>query len=158
MLLQRAGTGTIPPPEFVPPTWSALSRQWSCAPRPTSPTVTLGPADVTLGHHDFEADDGKPEMAGNLSSFEYGWDNESPKRTVKVDQFKVEWRPITNGEFFEFWQTKQEEVLFPKSWSKEGGEVQVCFDRSLEKRRLMDTRFARYTAQFQWMLQRNGRS
>jgi L-histidine Nalpha-methyltransferase / hercynylcysteine S-oxide synthase len=126
MLLQRAGTGTIPPPEFVAPSWESLARTWNTGSKPATPTVTLGPADVVLGSDDFEADDGKPELATSVDGIRFGWDNESPRRTVKVGQFRAEWRPITNGEFFDFWKGEgKDKVSFPCSWIKDGESIQV---------------------------------
>jgi formylglycine-generating enzyme required for sulfatase activity len=126
MLLQRAGTGTIPPPDFVAPSWDILHRSWDEASKsilkPSSSTVTLGPADVVLGHDDVEADDtndSKPELATLLDGVEFGWDNESPRRTVKVGEFRAEWRPITNGEYLAFRDSQSEgQVPFPCSWVK----------------------------------------
>jgi formylglycine-generating enzyme required for sulfatase activity len=123
MLLQRAGTGTIPPPEFGAPSWMSLARGWNAAPKPDSPTVTLGPADVVIGHNDLEADDTKVELTDDV---EFGWDNENPRRTVRVGKFRAEWRPITNGEFFAFWKAEgKDKVPFPCSWVQDGDHVQV---------------------------------
>ena len=64
MLIQRAGTGMLPPPGFAPPPWDALAAQWDAAPAPTTPTVQLGPCTLTLGHDDQEPDDLLPALAG----------------------------------------------------------------------------------------------
>ncbi|RPD62283.1 hypothetical protein L226DRAFT_532692 [Lentinus tigrinus ALCF2SS1-7] len=122
MLLQRAGTGTIPPSGFVPPPWEVLAESWDSQPLPTTQTVTLGPADVTLGHDDDEADDHSTDVLG----YSFGWDNEHPKRAVHVEQFKIEWRPVTNGQFYEFYQgAGKDKVQFPKSWIEVDGEIFV---------------------------------
>src|SRR5688572_24658365 len=99
MLIQRAGSGTLPPPGFNSPDWSTLSEQWSQVPPPSSPTVTLGPAQLTMGHDDSEADDPLPHDPADVANHTFGWDNESPARVVEVARFKAEWRAITNREY-----------------------------------------------------------
>ncbi|KAG6856236.1 hypothetical protein H0H87_006169 [Tephrocybe sp. NHM501043] len=99
MLLQRAGTGTLPPPGFTIPPWTCLAATWDAAPQPKSKTVTLGPTEISIGHNDQEGDD----LTTNVRGHEFGWDNEHGKRVVQVGEFSIEWRPVTNGEFFEFY-------------------------------------------------------
>ncbi|KAF4567498.1 hypothetical protein EYR40_006503 [Pleurotus pulmonarius] len=132
MLIQRAGTGTLPPPGFVTPPFARLSQQWDVIPPPSTPTVQLGPATVTLGHEDSEGDDftadGKAvEADESFLSQEWGWDNESPARTVEVGAFRAEWRPISNSEFEAYWRGEgKDKVSMPKSWvMSEDGEAQV---------------------------------
>ncbi|KIY63926.1 hypothetical protein CYLTODRAFT_425697 [Cylindrobasidium torrendii FP15055 ss-10] len=120
MLLQRAGTGTLPPLGFSPPDWPSLKDSWATALRPTSSTVKLGPAKLTLGHDDIESEDA---TATDAREHEYGWDNESPKRTVEVGEFRIEWRPVTNGEYYKF--IKEKGGNLPASWVEQDGEVQV---------------------------------
>jgi len=123
MLLQRAGTGTLPPQGFSVPQWSIFAKTWDALPAPKSARVELGPEVVTLGHDDVEADDD----TGDVLNHEFGWDNESPQRKVQVDKFAIEWRPITNGQFYDFYagQGKERGVDFPASWVMVDGEVQV---------------------------------
>jgi L-histidine Nalpha-methyltransferase / hercynylcysteine S-oxide synthase len=124
MLLQRAGTGTIPPSGFVPPAWDMLAASWDAAPLPAAQTATLGPETVVLGHDDLEADDESTDVAGH----DFGWDNESPRRAVHVGEFSIEWRPVTNGEFYDFYVSGgKEKVKFPASWVEVQGAVQVAF-------------------------------
>ena len=127
MLLQRAGTGTIPPPGFAIPDWNSLSEQWDHLPLPDEPTVKLGPASVTLGHDDPEADDKLPEKETDIADVEYGWDNEHPRQQVQVGEFRIEWRPVTNGEFYSVFKQRREQFELPASWveHERGGEVQV---------------------------------
>ncbi|GBE85268.1 hypothetical protein BKA93DRAFT_741249 [Sparassis latifolia] len=122
ILLQRAGTGTLPPTGFSPPVWSTLASGWDHDPLPSTSTVTLGPATVTLGHDDNESEDACADVEGHA----FGWDNEHPKREVHVGEFKIEWRPITNGEFYKYYSSKgKEAVKFPAGWVEMDGEVQV---------------------------------
>ncbi|KDQ27645.1 hypothetical protein PLEOSDRAFT_1064958 [Pleurotus ostreatus PC15] len=132
MLIQRAGTGTLPPPGFVTPPFARLSQQWDVIPPPSTPSVQLGPATITLGHEDSEGDDfttdGKAVEADESFLFqEWGWDNESPARTVEVGAFRAEWRPISNSEFEAYWRGEgKDKVSMPKSWVlSEDGELQV---------------------------------
>jgi len=122
MLLRTVGQGTLPPSGFVPPPWSALTDGWDKAPLPPSPTVTLGPETVTLGHNDSENDDASKEVENH----EFGWDNENPQRQVDVGEFRIEWRPVSNGDFYEFYNSGgSDKVAFPKSWCMVDGEVSV---------------------------------
>lgn len=123
MLIQRAGTGTLPPTGFVSPPWDLLKLQWDVTPAPSTDSVTLGPATLTLGHDDSEADDFVPEFEHQAEGRQYGWDNESPARQVEVGKFRVSWRPVTNKEFLPFWRSGKAEL--PKSWVEEDGEIKV---------------------------------
>ncbi|KAJ7076893.1 C-type lectin protein [Mycena belliarum] len=121
MLIQRAGTGTLPPPGFVTPPWELLKIRWDATPPPSTESVVLGPATITLGHDDSEADDFNTEL--EAEGRHYGWDNESPARQVHVGQFRAAWRPVTNKEFLAFWRAGKAEL--PKSWVEDDGEVKV---------------------------------
>jgi len=123
MLIQRAGTGTIAPSVggFATPCWESLAEVWDAAPLPPSATITLGPATVKLGHDDFEADD----ASLYVKDHEFGWDNEHPRREIDVGKFRIEWRPITNGQFYEYWKSAEGKVLMPKLWILQDGQVMV---------------------------------
>ncbi|KAF9564800.1 DUF323 domain-containing protein [Agrocybe pediades] len=126
MLIQKAGSGTLPPAGFTMPPWDKLAEQWA-SPLPSTSTVLVGPADITMGHDDSEGDDKLPEFAESVvRGHTFGWDNESPSRQVHVNAFKAEWRPITNGEFERFWRGEGKDVVeMPKSWVMEDGGVKV---------------------------------
>jgi L-histidine Nalpha-methyltransferase / hercynylcysteine S-oxide synthase len=133
MLIQRAGTGTIPPPGFPTPNYDALIAEWSQIPKPSTSTATLGPAQLVLGHDDSELDDLVPSLAAlspeerkrDVQEHVFGWDNESPRRVVEVGKFKVEWRPVTNGEYMAFWKSAGHGRPMPASWVDESGETKV---------------------------------
>lgn len=126
MLLQRAGTGTLPPFGFAPPDWASLSAIWDSTPTPKQTTVTLGPATITLGHDDDEAEDMLPDKANDVGGHEFGWDNEHPKREVSVGEFRIEWRPVTNGQFYEFYKGRNgQDLQMPASWVEQDGEIHV---------------------------------
>jgi formylglycine-generating enzyme required for sulfatase activity len=128
MLIQRAGLGTIPPPTIVPD-WEALAKVWDAEVSATSsaPTVVrIGPSDVIVGHDDFEAEDASaPE--GWQSSYEFGWDNEHPKRTVSIGAVDISTRPITNGDYLGFLNKKSrlDEKDIPASWIHVNGKIHV---------------------------------
>lgn len=125
MLLQRAGSGTIPPAGFTIPPWESLLASWNTYSKPPSPTVVIEATTVTLGIDDIEADD--TAKALDLEGHVFGWDNESPTRQVLVDAFRISWRPATNGEFFTFYTgAGKDKVQFPASWVKdENGQIKV---------------------------------
>ncbi|KAL1938622.1 hypothetical protein VTO73DRAFT_11437 [Trametes versicolor] len=126
MLIQRAGTGTLPPPGFAAPPWEALAAQWDTLSAPTTPTVTLGPCELVMGHDDQEPDDLDAALEHAVADHEFGWDNESPRRAVHVGRFSVDWRPVTNGEFEAFWRgAGKDKVEMPPSWVEEDGAVKV---------------------------------
>ncbi|KAF9013309.1 hypothetical protein BDQ17DRAFT_1231986 [Cyathus striatus] len=123
MLLQRAGTGTLPPPNFTAPNWESLSAIWNCSPAPAVRVVELGPAVIKLGHEDNEDED---FIASDVRQHELGWDNENPIREVHVSEFVIEWRPVTNGDFHSFYVGGgKEKVKFPASWIEQDGKIQV---------------------------------
>ncbi|KAF7321472.1 hypothetical protein MKEN_00667900 [Mycena kentingensis (nom. inval.)] len=123
MLIQRAGTGTLPPTGCTTPPWALLKQQWDASPKPATQSVVVGPATITLGHDDSEGDDFLPGEELRAEGREYGWDNENPVRQVEVGQFRASWRPVTNGEFFVFW--KSGAVELPKSWVEQDGDIKV---------------------------------
>jgi hypothetical protein len=130
MLIQRAGTGTQPPAGFVPPPWEALSAQWDVTYMPPATlNVTLGPSSITLGHDDCEGKDFNDDVHDQVEGHQFGWDNESPSRQVEVGQFRVEWRPISNGEFHDWWVNRKE-IGLPPSWVEAEEEIQVCYSIS----------------------------
>ncbi|KAF8221072.1 hypothetical protein L208DRAFT_1415679 [Tricholoma matsutake] len=126
MLIQRAGTGTLPPPGFLSPSWELLLQQWNSIPAPSNTTVTLGPVAVTLGHADCEGEDKLEGIAEDIDGHIFGWDNESPERKVDVGVFRVDWRPVSNCEFETFWRAEGAGKLgMPGSWVEEDGEIKV---------------------------------
>ncbi|KAJ3731182.1 DUF323 domain-containing protein [Lentinula guzmanii] len=125
MLLQRAGTGTVPPPGFAVPEWNSLVASWKYIPPPVEDTVTLGPAMVELGHDDAEGEDELENHGREVNDHEFGWDNEHPKRQAEVQEFRISWRPITNGQFHEVFKTNKDKFHVPASWIEEDGEFKV---------------------------------
>jgi len=125
MLLQRAGSGTVPPPGFAVPDWNSLATSWKYLPPVTEESVVLGPAVIELGHDDAEEDDELEDCRLKIEAHEFGWDNEHPKRQAEVGEFRISWRPITNGEFYEVFKANKEKFQVPASWIEEDGEFRV---------------------------------
>ena len=74
-------------------------------------------------HDDFEAED---QDTHAIEGYEFGWDNEHPRREVEVRAFRIEWRPVSNGEFYKFWRSEGKgQVKLPASWIIEGDEMKV---------------------------------
>ena len=87
---------------------------------------------MTIGIDDNENEDSDPVKSLEVNGHVFGWDNESPKQGVVVEAFRIEWRPVTNGEFFEFYKNatqaakSKSKLTFPTSWvDGEDGEIQV---------------------------------
>ncbi|KAH9974228.1 histidine-specific methyltransferase [Russula compacta] len=114
MLIQHAGTGTVPQSVsgFTTPCWESLAEAWDAAPEPSSATITLGPATVELGHDDLKASD------ASLNGKDH-------RHRADVGEFRIEWRPITNSQFHEYWKTSEGKVPMPKSWVVNDGNVMV---------------------------------
>ncbi|KAF6755786.1 DUF323 domain-containing protein [Ephemerocybe angulata] len=134
MLIQKANgcrdgsNGTIPPPGFTIPHWDSLKVEWNCAAAsPKNERVVLGPEKVVLGHDDIEAEDAtKKGDAASVQGHEFGWDNESPKSVVKVDKFEISWRPVTNGEYYAYYQGEGKgKAERPASWVEDDGAMKV---------------------------------
>ena len=131
MIVQKADSdcsGTLPPPGIHAPLWGELVKQWNTIPPPVHVSVELGPEVILIGRDDCELDDcAADEVSEN---HEFGWDNENPCRQVKVGKFKINFRPITVKEFYEFWvgETYEKKVSsnLPANWVEDKGEIKVC--------------------------------
>ncbi|KAG8771688.1 hypothetical protein FRC12_003469 [Ceratobasidium sp. 428] len=126
MLLQRAGSGTIPPPTIIPD-WETLANVWDKEVSATAgapQVVRIGPAEVTLGHNDYEAEDlSAPD--GWQQQYEFGWDNEHPRRTTSIGAVDVSTRPITNGDYLAHLTSTGQTEKIPASWVRLDGETRV---------------------------------
>ena len=116
----------MPPPGFATPQWDLLAEQWDNMGQPAHSTITLGPETVVIGHNDPEVLDEDLEFKHDLRGVEYGWDNEHPERPVEVQPFRIEWRPVSNGQFYEFYEQGGKDIVkLPASWVEVDGQVQV---------------------------------
>lgn len=132
MLIQKAdpdSSGTLPPPGIHAPMWDELVKQWDIIPPPAHSTVELGPEMISVGRDDRELDDYIADGGADVKSHEFGWDNENPCRQVEVGRFRVNFRPITVEEFYEFWVGGVDERVsnsLPANWVEDAGEIKVC--------------------------------
>ncbi|KAF7726635.1 hypothetical protein EC973_008599 [Apophysomyces ossiformis] len=78
-----------------------------------SPTFTVSAGTVKLGHDDDEDRDDCGDQV------QFGWDNERPARQAHVGSFKIQQRPVTNGEYFAYLQASDKiNSSFPSSWAR----------------------------------------
>ncbi|KAG2222480.1 hypothetical protein INT45_013393 [Circinella minor] len=77
-----------------------------------APLIPVPEADTILGHDDDEDVDYTSHPEDHT---EFGWDNEHPKRSVHVDAFSIQSRPVTNGEYLAFLQATNSDG-WPASW------------------------------------------
>lgn len=139
MLIQRAGTpgGTIPPQGFAPPPWMTsfasppaliLPDALLVSRRPALSNLIELPEQVfTVGHDDFEDEDPKTSV-GTTSEYEFGWDNEHPRRQVVITKpVLVERLCITNAEYLAYFRLFKDEkkLQTPESWVVSPDEPEV---------------------------------
>lgn len=119
-----------PPKDVALPPWKMAMKSDAYATCAVSHTDFLKPAPfakipsgtVTLGHNDREEDDFN-DLEG--TSIEFGWDNENPQRTVSVNEFEIQTRPVTNAEYLRFLRETNSSAL-PASWRQdENGDIFV---------------------------------
>ncbi|KAI8883365.1 hypothetical protein K501DRAFT_249721 [Backusella circina FSU 941] len=82
-----------------------------------APMVELADGNVVLGHQDSENAD---LTRSDASSIEFGWDNEHPQRQVHVASFKIQSRPVTNGEYYKYYKSTPQ-CKMPASWCLKDG-------------------------------------
>lgn len=128
MLIQKAGEegGTRPPQGIPPPDWKALSLTWERRKeneKQQETVLTLGPAEIWLGHDDNEEMDTFTKTEPN-GKHEFGWDNEHPKRKSNVGKFKIERKPVSNGDYHTFWKPLNKPA--PASWVVKNDQIFVC--------------------------------
>ncbi|KAF2467704.1 uncharacterized protein BDR25DRAFT_305450 [Lindgomyces ingoldianus] len=104
MLLQSEKI--LPPPGTVKPDFEAIARQAEVT-AVENEWFDIPASDITIGLDDPESTSG-PERY-------FGWDNEKPKRNVRVEAFSAKARPITNGEYAEYLE-KTGKTTIPASW------------------------------------------
>jgi len=147
MLVQSPNT--MPPPGFIAPDFDALATQWDAVDlhfggaKARQALIRFEEAqDVVLGHDDIDRDDhqvvvdptegsrrtGETEDAwiarlnALLGNPKFGWDNESPARTVATGKYAVRSTPITNEEYLDFFNSlpaqdsKARADALPPSW------------------------------------------
>ncbi|CAJ0625953.1 12399_t:CDS:2 [Entrophospora sp. SA101] len=104
MLIQSSST--LQPKGVVIPKWKEAS-----TPAPEPKLTTVPRQTITLGH---DNDEYKDDEQYDLCK-EFGWYNESPRREVSIESFKIHSRPVTNGEYLEFMRATVNKE-YPASW------------------------------------------
>lgn len=133
MLVQSSNT--LAPSGFIAPDWALLARQWDAMDArlggqgAREQLLHFKPDVITLGHNDVDSEDfdfiaSKPsksvsDLNAQLGKPEFGWDNESPERQVKVDAFSIAAAPITNEQYLEFLLATSSKE-HPSSWIMKG--------------------------------------
>ncbi|KAI8371082.1 hypothetical protein BD560DRAFT_351656 [Blakeslea trispora] len=107
----------LPPKNVATPSWKLFAHQ----PQPLKPLaeaayLKMPSGSVVLGQPYCESHDYEPAISSDLIQF--GWDNESPARQVQVNEFEIQTRPVTNGEYFAYLQETSSNVM-PASWFKD---------------------------------------
>ncbi|KAG6037531.1 Ergothioneine biosynthesis protein 1 [Claviceps citrina] len=97
---------TLPPPQTGVPNFERMAKKAFEA-RVPNEWFDVPEQVITLGMDDPE--DGDEDV-------HFGWDNEKPKRKVKVHAFQAQGRPITNGEYAMYIYSTNSSKL-PASWS-----------------------------------------
>ncbi|CAG8500498.1 10376_t:CDS:2 [Cetraspora pellucida] len=95
----------LPPKGVVIPNFRPSIHKASDAKLITIPTQT-----ITLGHDDNEDLDDSVML-----DLPFGWDNEHPSRTITIQSFKIQSRPITNNEYLGFMKATLNRN-YPLSW------------------------------------------
>lgn len=136
MLLQSPHT--LPPQHVARPPWkmavSGSGAYASAVPEEQetlhqAPLIAVPAGMVSIGHDD---DEGKDLTNPDEGPVEFGWDNENPRREMQVDGFKIQSRPVTNGEYLAYLittQQQQDPSAYPKSWhtsiNNENGQLEI---------------------------------
>lgn len=97
---------TLPPPGATRPDFASLAAQAAEKVVPNQ-WFKIPEQDITIGIDDPDDNSGAPHH--------FGWDNEKPVRTSKVDSFAIQARPITNGEYADFLEATGK-TNTPASW------------------------------------------
>lgn len=129
MCAQIAPGKLKPAPGFNAPDWAALAESWNrqvaLEKRADADlTVSYGDSTISIGHDDFDHLDGVSPFE---TSYAFGWDNETPKRDVRVPAFKISKLVISNADYLAFYQKAGcPKELLPGSWyTTENGGVNV---------------------------------
>ncbi|KAF2129679.1 hypothetical protein P153DRAFT_367046 [Dothidotthia symphoricarpi CBS 119687] len=96
----------LPPPGTVTPDFAALARQ--------SSTLAVENEWFTIPKSTINVGFDNPDNDYTTERY-FGWDNESPRRSVDVKSFRAKARPITNGEYAAY-LSKTGKTLIPASW------------------------------------------
>ena len=106
MLLQSDKTR----PPGMAPDFEFMSKEARRAAVPNE-WIKVPASTINVGLNDPESDDGPDRY--------FGWDNEKPRRSVHVQAFEAQARPLTNEDYARFLDETGRDAL-PVSWTTEG--------------------------------------
>jgi EasF-like predicted methyltransferase len=121
MLVQSPNA--LPPKYIMAPSWKhqiQTGTHKSLEPLDEAPLMTIASSLVTLGHNDFESQD----FSMSEGLHEFGWDNETPEVKFKVNEYRIQTRPVTNGEYYMFLKETKTDTI-PASWLYKDNEFYV---------------------------------
>ncbi|GAA5833679.1 hypothetical protein JCM11251_003203 [Rhodosporidiobolus azoricus] len=131
--LQACKSLNLPPgttiPDFPSLARSTARALSSLPPSERNPILSFPAQTITVGHDDLDKDDRSTPFD---PKHEFGWDCEHPKREEKVGAFKIDAKPIANGEYFDWLvgsgsvpEGEERDKLTPCSWAVSEGGVQI---------------------------------
>ncbi|KAF4549171.1 Histidine-specific methyltransferase-like protein [Elsinoe fawcettii] len=97
---------TLPPPATVKPDFEALAKHAESIAVPNE-WFSIPAQEIDIGIDDPDDNSGREHYMG--------WDNERPRRAVKVGKFEITGRPITNREYAAFLEATGN-ISTPSSW------------------------------------------
>ncbi|KAI9302928.1 hypothetical protein BJ944DRAFT_269188, partial [Cunninghamella echinulata] len=122
-----------------------------------APMIPFSEGMVDIGHDDYLNMDGKLQDIN-----EFGWDNEHPKRSHSVSAFEIQSRPITNGEYWVFWNNiqdeREKETFLPASWKLDNVKtialhwpVQVSYQQAVKYTSSLNDNTLRIPTEEEWI-------
>ncbi|GAA6017455.1 hypothetical protein JCM10207_008231 [Rhodosporidiobolus poonsookiae] len=121
----QASTSLNLPPGTAIPDFPSLARATdrllaSIPAEERNPVLSFPAQKVVMGHDDSDRED---ESTPFDLKHELGWDCEHPRRELKVAAFKIDAKPVTNGEYLDWLVgsgkigAEEREKLTPSSWA-----------------------------------------
>ncbi|WVQ75901.1 hypothetical protein IAR50_005536 [Cryptococcus sp. DSM 104548] len=92
---------TCAPTAVKAPEWDILAKRWKDE-KAENKVLSISAGEVVLGHDDAEADDARYLTTDGWEEHEFGWDNEHPRVSQRVEAFKVDSLPVTNNDYHSF--------------------------------------------------------
>jgi EasF-like predicted methyltransferase len=115
----------LPPAGVSQPSWKNKPYIMTNQVLSDAPVIEIPDGVVVLGHNDSENAD---FTRLDTSSVEFGWDNEHPQRQVNVKSFSIQSRPVSNGEYYNYYRLTSQTNM-PASWCEgtDGIHVRTLF-------------------------------
>lgn len=124
MLIQSPNI--LPPKGVAAPSWKITAKPTRLSPLNPAPTIKILDGSVMLGHNDDESSDMLVDRKIRKgASSQFGWDNETPQRQIKFENFEIQTRPVTNGEYYQYLQETQQNEVIPAAWIVKDGKIHI---------------------------------